>query len=50
MEPHRDRLAELKSMDGGKPEHVADVAGVGFTTVCFRYYAGWAGKVESCKL
>jgi aldehyde dehydrogenase (NAD+) len=45
VEQHRDRLAEVESLDNGKPKHVADAADVALTIECFRYYAGWADKV-----
>lgn len=44
VEKHRDQLAELESMDNGKPKHVADAVDIGFVIECYRYYAGWADK------
>jgi aldehyde dehydrogenase (NAD+) len=43
-EKHRVQLAELESLDNGKPQHVADGVDIGFVIECFRYYAGWADK------
>ena len=49
IEKHRDQLAEVESMDNGKPKHVADAVDIGFVIECFRYYAGWTDKVPlSC--
>ena len=44
VEKHRVQLAELESLDNGKPQHVADGVDIGFVIECFRYYAGWADK------
>lgn len=45
VEKHRQRLAEVESLDNGKPAHVADGVDIGFVIECFKYYAGWADKV-----
>jgi len=45
VEQNRDRLAEVESLDNGKPKHVADGVDIGLVIECFRYYAGWADKV-----
>ena len=45
IEKHQKRLAEVESMDNGKPEHVAHDVDLAFTIECYRYYAGWADKV-----
>jgi len=45
FEANRDRLAEVESLDNGKPAHVANAVDIGFCIECFRYYAGWADKV-----
>lgn len=44
MEKHRTQIAELESLDNGKPVHVADGVDVGFCIECYRYYAGYADK------
>jgi len=44
VDKHRKQLAELESLDNGKPVHVADGVDIGFVIECFRYYAGWADK------
>jgi len=45
VEKHRMQLAELESLDNGKPVHVANGVDVGFVIECYRYYAGWADKM-----
>merc|ERR1719326_1903808 len=49
MEKHRDQLAEMESLDNGKPKHVADGVDVGFVIECYKYYAGWADKAGGGK-
>jgi len=44
VDKHRKQLAELESLDNGKPVHVADGVDIGFVIEAFRYYAGWADK------
>jgi aldehyde dehydrogenase (NAD+) len=44
LEQNRERLAEVESLDNGKPKHVADAADVSLTIECFRFYAGLADK------
>lgn len=44
IEEHGDILAELESLDNGKPLTVARVADVALAAEHFRYYGGWAGK------
>src|SRR5712671_2147344 len=43
-EKHADELAQLESLDNGKPYHVARAADLPLTIACYRYYAGWADK------
>lgn len=43
---HADELAELESLDNGKPRAVARVADVPLAADLFHYMAGWATKVE----
>ena len=45
MEQHLEELAELESMDNGKPLAVARVADVPLAIDLFRYMAGWATKI-----
>src|SRR5437879_5795920 len=44
IEKHADALAQLESLDNGKPYHVARAADLPLTIACYRYYAGWADK------
>ncbi len=46
MEAHADELAELESLDNGKPVTVARAADVPFAVETFRYMAGWTTKVH----
>jgi len=45
MEQHLEELAEIESMDNGKPVSVARVADVPLAIDLFRYMAGWATKI-----
>ncbi|XP_038049086.1 aldehyde dehydrogenase, mitochondrial-like [Patiria miniata] len=44
----RDRvyLASLETLDNGKPYSAAFYADLDLTIKCYRYYAGWADKIE----
>jgi phenylacetaldehyde dehydrogenase len=46
MLEHADELAELESLDNGKPRAVARVADVPLAADLFHYMAGWATKIE----
>lgn len=43
---HADELAELESLDNGKPRAVARVADVPLAADLFQYMSGWATKIE----
>jgi phenylacetaldehyde dehydrogenase len=43
---HADELAELESLDNGKPRAIARVADVPLAADLFHYMAGWATKLE----
>jgi phenylacetaldehyde dehydrogenase len=43
---HADELADLESLDNGKPRSVARVADVPLAADLFHYMAGWATKIE----
>jgi len=43
---HTDELAELESLDNGKPFPVAQAADVPLAADLFHYMAGWATKIE----
>jgi phenylacetaldehyde dehydrogenase len=46
IEKHNDELAQLETLDNGKPFGVAKVADVPLAADMFRYMAGWATKIE----
>src|SRR5262252_2861234 len=46
IEKNADELAQLEALDNGKPYHVARAADIPLTVACYRYYAGWADKVQ----
>src|ERR1700683_3158307 len=43
---HRDELAELESLDNGKPMTIAKAADVPLAADIFQYMAGWCTKIE----
>ena len=46
IEKNIDELAMLESLDNGKPRHVARAADLPLVIACYRYYAGWADKMQ----
>ncbi len=46
IEQNASELARLESLDNGKPYSVALAADLPLTIACYRYYAGWADKVQ----
>jgi aldehyde dehydrogenase (NAD+) len=46
MEANAEELATLESLDNGKPRHVALAADLPLSIACYRYYAGWADKIQ----
>ena len=46
IEQNAEELARLESLDNGKPFSVAKAADLPLTVACYRYYAGWADKVQ----
>lgn len=46
IEKHNDELAQLETLDNGKPFSVARVADVPLAADMFRYMAGWCTKIE----
>lgn len=46
VEANAEELATLESMDNGKPRHVALAADLPLSVACYRYYAGWADKIQ----
>ena len=43
---HADELAEIESLDNGKPVRLAKFVDVARTVAHFRYFAGWPTKIE----
>ncbi len=46
IEQHGEEFAQLETLDNGKPLTVARAADVPLVVDHFRYYAGWATKIE----
>jgi len=46
IDANGDELAELESIDNGKPRNVARVADIPLAVDLFHYMAGWATKIE----
>jgi acyl-CoA reductase-like NAD-dependent aldehyde dehydrogenase len=46
VEEHADELAELESLDNGKPVKLAKIVDVGSSANHLRYFAGWPTKIE----
>jgi len=46
IEKHADELAHLETLDNGKPVAVARAADLPLTIATYRYYAGWADKIQ----
>jgi aldehyde dehydrogenase (NAD+) len=46
IEKNAEELATLESLDNGKPRHVALAADLPLVVACYRYYAGWADKIQ----
>src|SRR6266478_6406787 len=46
IEKNADEHAQLEALDNGKPYHVARAADVALTIACYRYFAGWADKIQ----
>jgi phenylacetaldehyde dehydrogenase len=46
IEKHTDELAQLETIDNGKPFAVAQAADVPLAADIFRYMAGWTTKIE----
>jgi aldehyde dehydrogenase (NAD+) len=46
VEQHADELAELESLDNGKPVTYARSIDIPLTVAHFRYFAGWPTKIE----
>jgi phenylacetaldehyde dehydrogenase len=46
IDQHRDELAELETLDNGKPVSFSRAVDVPSAIGTFRYFAGWATKIE----
>jgi aldehyde dehydrogenase (NAD+) len=46
MEQHKEELAALETLDNGKPIRDSLNADLPLAIDCYRYYAGWADKIE----
>src|SRR3954463_1366871 len=46
IEQNKDELAALETLDNGKPLRDSLSADLPLTIKCYRYYAGWADKVQ----
>jgi aldehyde dehydrogenase (NAD+) len=46
IEENAGELARLESLDNGKPYRIAKAADLPLTIACYRYYAGWADKIQ----
>jgi aldehyde dehydrogenase (NAD+) len=46
IEANKEELALLETMDNGKPIRDSRAADLPLAIDCFRYYAGWADKIE----
>jgi aldehyde dehydrogenase (NAD+) len=46
IEKNADELARLESLDNGKPVSVAKAVDVAASAGCYRYFAGWADKIQ----
>jgi acyl-CoA reductase-like NAD-dependent aldehyde dehydrogenase len=46
IEANADELAEIETLDNGKPIRVSRRGDIPFAAKHFRYFAGWAGKLQ----
>ena len=46
IEKNLDELAALETLDNGKPINDSKLGDLPLTIECYRYYAGWADKIE----
>jgi acyl-CoA reductase-like NAD-dependent aldehyde dehydrogenase len=46
VEANADQLAQLESLDNGKPVKLARIVDVGQTIAWFRHFAGWAERIH----
>lgn len=46
IEDNADAIAAIEALDNGKAAHFARAVDVAGVIACFRYYAGWADKIQ----
>jgi len=46
IEAHAEELARLETLDNGKPLRESQTVDLPLTIGCYRYYAGWADKIQ----
>jgi aldehyde dehydrogenase (NAD+) len=46
IEKNADELARIESLDSGKPFFMAKTLDVAKTVACYRYFGGWADKIQ----
>jgi aldehyde dehydrogenase (NAD+) len=46
IEAHSSELAQLEALNGGKPIATVQKIDLPLTIACYRYFAGWADKIE----
>ena len=46
IEAHAEELARLETLDNGKPLNESMKIDLPLTIACYRYYAGWADKIQ----
>ena len=46
IETHAEELAQLETLDNGKPLNESMNIDLPLTIACYRYYAGWADKIQ----
>ncbi len=46
IDKNADELAQLEALDNGKPVAVAKAVDVAAAAACFRYFGGWADKIQ----
>ncbi len=50
VDRHHEELSELETLDNGKPVFFARIVDIPTVSDAFRYYAGWATKVEGATI
>jgi phenylacetaldehyde dehydrogenase len=50
IDQHADELSEIETLDNGKPIRVSRRGDLPYASKHFRYYAGWASKIEGATI